>query len=251
MKEKIKNISFPALLLLITCVSLIRSVFSNLFSFLGGFISISSVLALLKTLAPFVLFYFLFAKPEKKKSVGIASIFFGCATILRGIFNIRSLFTFGSFIDIVVYGPLYNVISDILIGLLLLLLGWKLIHDKNVTTGYYFLCGLSIFLIAYASTFMAIANPLAIISKLPTFFYVLSLWYIPKVYIESEQHKIRITSKKIKIIVIVVVIMYVFLAVAGGLSGTTSSSANAPWRDLGVTKKEYMDVYNYYKYGVR
>jgi len=249
MKEKIKNLSFPALLLLIASVTQIEGLLSLIISLFRGFFSISRLLLLLKQLSPFVLFYFLFMKQEQKKSVGIAAAFFGIATMISGIFSVRSLFVFENFIDIVVGGPLYNVASNILIGLLLLLLGWKLIHDKNVTTGYYFLCGLSIFLIAYASIFMAIANPLAIISKLPTFFYVLSLWYIPKVYIESEQHKIRITSKKIKTIVIVVVIMYVFLAVAGGLSGTTSSSSNEPWRDLGVTKKEYMDVYNYYKYG--
>ena len=32
-------------------------------------------------------------------------------------------------------------------------------------------------------------------------------------------------------------------------SSRNASHPNEPWKDLGVTKKEYMDVYNHYKYG--
>lgn len=33
------------------------------------------------------------------------------------------------------------------------------------------------------------------------------------------------------------------------LCGCTSSKGNKPWNDLGVTKREYESVYNYYKTG--
>ena len=251
MKTKLKNLSFPALLLLIVCVIGIKGLLFGIINLFRGSLSISRLLSLIEQLCPFVLFYLLSMKEEQKKSFGIAAVFFGCVTIIKGLFSIRHLFAFNAFIEAVVGGPLYNVISSVLIGLLLLLLGSKLIKNENITKKYYFFCGLSLFLIAYASVIMAIANPLAILSKLPTFLYILSLWYIPKLYIDSEYQKTRTTSKKFKTIVVVVVAMYLLLAAAGGLSGSssTSSNPNEPWKDLGVSKKEYMEVYNYYKYG--
>ena len=249
MKERIKNISFPALLLLVVSVTEIKSILSFIGNLTGGYIGIGSLFTLAELICPFVLFYLLFAKEEQKKPIGIAAVIFGFFTFFSGLLSVPNLFVFDAFIEAVVGGPLFSLLSDVLQGVLLLLLGFKLIKNQDVTKKYYVLCGLSIFLVGYASVFMAIANPLAIVSKLPTFLYILSLWYIPKLYVESEYPKTRVTSKKITTIGLVVVAMYALFLVAGGLSGTSSGSSNEPWKELGVSEKEYMDIYNYYKYG--
>lgn len=249
MKNRLKNMSFPALLLLIVSVTEIKSILSFIGNVARGFIGIGSLFSFAELICPIVLFYFLFMKEKQKKSLGIAAVIFGFLTIISGLLSVPNLFVFDAFIEAVVGGPLFSVLSHVLLGVLLLILGSKLIKDKNVTKKYYVLCGLSIFLVGYASVIMAIANPLAILSKLPTLLYVLSLWYIPKLYMESEYQKTRVTSKKITTIVFVVVAMYVLYFVAGGLSGTSSGSSNEPWKELGVSEKEYMDIYNYYKYG--
>ena len=253
MKGKVKNINFPTLLLLVTSIFQIKSVYYSLISIFQGPVDIFYLLNFVEMLCPIVLFVILFLGEDKKKILGIASIVFGGVTLVNGLRAVPNLIMYDEFVELLVGGPFFNVLSSILIGVLLLILGVKLMANGNVAKRYYFLCGLSIFLVAYASIFMAIANPLAIISKLPTFFYVLSLWYIPKLYseVEAERTKVRMTSKKVKTIIVVVVIMYIVLGMAGGLSGTSSNSShpNQPWKDLGVSEKEYMDVYNYYKYG--
>ena len=176
------------------------------------------------------------------------AVFFGCASIVSGLLRVRTLFLFGyTFIEAVVEGPLYNILAPVLIGILMLLLGLKFIKNQTVTKNYYLLCGVSIFLVAFGSVLMAIANPYAILSNVPTLLHAIALWYIPKLYIPQEYQKTRTTQKKVITIVAVVAAMYLLLAVSGGLSG---SSSNEPWRELGVSKKEYMDVYAYYKYGV-
>ncbi|MBP1569511.1 MAG: hypothetical protein J6A12_03860 [Oscillospiraceae bacterium] len=49
------------------------------------------------------------------------------------------------------------------------------------------------------------------------------------------------------ILVIAAIIISFFMAMADG--GGSSSSSSEPWRDLGVSEREYKQVYNYYKYG--
>lgn len=48
------------------------------------------------------------------------------------------------------------------------------------------------------------------------------------------------------IAIIVVIIMFFTMCSDGGSSG---SHRDEPWKDLGVTEREYNQVYNYYKYG--
>ena len=52
-----------------------------------------------------------------------------------------------------------------------------------------------------------------------------------------------------KVILIVVAIIFLILVLFSCSSSRNASHPNEPWKDLGVTKKEYTDVYNHYKYG--
>ena len=70
MSEKIKNISFPALLLLVVAVFKIGALLSFLRSLFNGLLGFSSILSLINILCPFVLFYFLFMKENKQKALG-------------------------------------------------------------------------------------------------------------------------------------------------------------------------------------
>lgn len=62
---------------------------------------------------------------------------------------------------------------------------------------------------------------------------------------DTANEKKKINGKLLLIIAGVVFAIFVAMAFAD----SPSSSSSEPWRELGVTKKEYMDVYNYYKYG--
>ena len=50
---------------------------------------------------------------------------------------------------------------------------------------------------------------------------------------------------------IVIVAMVIALLFGAGSSSSTRSDrpSGQPWKDLGVSEKEYMDIYNFYKYG--
>ena len=63
----------------------------------------------------------------------------------------------------------------------------------------------------------------------------------------QEKNKNQKTNPNIPLF-IAAGIFLVLLVIAYVTSGG-SSSANEPWRDLAVSKKEYMYVYNYFKYG--
>ena len=62
---------------------------------------------------------------------------------------------------------------------------------------------------------------------------------------ESSKEKKQMTNKLL--LIVAVVVFMIFISMAFAVDSSTGHSE--PWRDLGVTKKEYMDVYNYYKYG--
>ena len=62
---------------------------------------------------------------------------------------------------------------------------------------------------------------------------------------ESASEKKQMTNKLLIIVAVVVFVIFIAMAFASSPSGSSSE----PWRELGVSKKEYMDVYNYYKYG--
>lgn len=250
MKERIKNISFPAFLLLIVSLAQSKDFFRIISGAFRGYLSIGMILSSVQQLCPFVLFYFLFMKENEKKPLGIVAVLGGCITLVNGLFSARYLLGGTAFIDALVGGALYNLVSPVLIGILLMMLGSKLVKNKSFTKKYYVFCGFSIFLIAYASVFMAVANPRAIMLKLPTLLYALSLWYIPKLYVEQEYRKTRINTAKFIAVAATVVAMYLILGAAGGsTSGSSKSNSGEPWKDLGVSKKEYMEVYNYFKYG--
>ncbi|MDO5478347.1 MAG: hypothetical protein Q4G23_04200 [Clostridia bacterium] len=224
MKEKFKAINFPALLLLIASVFSIKSVLLSIFSLFKGYWTLISPIFFINTLTPLVLFYLIFMKEDKKKLLGLISVILSVASLLCGVINIPYLFKTDAFITIIVNGQLCDVIVNIFTGVLLLILGIKLIKNKDITTGYYFLCGLCIFLVLYGSVFTAIANPLAILSRFPIFLYTLSLWYIPKLYKESERYKTCITSGKIKGLIITAVAMYALLTVATLFAGGSTTS---------------------------
>ncbi len=64
----------------------------------------------------------------------------------------------------------------------------------------------------------------------------------PSAEAAAEQKK----SKKMLLVIAGVVFLLLLVA---SFSSSPSHSSSEPWRDLGVTRQEYMDVYNYYKYG--
>ena len=69
--------------------------------------------------------------------------------------------------------------------------------------------------------------------------------FVKKPSDESAGEKKKLTNKVLVIVAIAVFVIFIAAAFATSPSG----SSNEPWRELGVSKKEYMDIYNYYKYG--
>ena len=55
-------------------------------------------------------------------------------------------------------------------------------------------------------------------------------------------------AKSSRPLIIAAIIFALFFAIAFAFSDGGSSS-NEPWRELGVSKSEYMKVYNHFKYG--
>ena len=47
-----------------------------------------------------------------------------------------------------------------------------------------------------------------------------------------------------KVFALIMIVMSVFT-----ISACDSSNENEPWKEIGTTKKEYMDAYNYFRYG--
>jgi len=50
-------------------------------------------------------------------------------------------------------------------------------------------------------------------------------------------------------IVALIIIIVIFFTMCSGGGSSSSSYRDEPWRELGVTEKEYNQIYNYYKYG--
>ena len=74
-------------------------------------------------------------------------------------------------------------------------------------------------------------------------------------YKQSEPNKNNIYGNSeiegsgcLSIILLVIIIIFCFVMCDGGNSSYSSSSSE-PWKDLGVSEREYKQVYNYYKYG--
>ncbi len=71
---------------------------------------------------------------------------------------------------------------------------------------------------------------------------------------KEEYNSIKRDYKKKSILVIVIaVIIYLICATSSGGGSNKDdlydSVKGEPWKDLGVSKKEYMEIYNKYKYG--
>lgn len=56
-------------------------------------------------------------------------------------------------------------------------------------------------------------------------------------------------SNKTTGIILAVILVIVLIVVSSVTGGSGSSSSSKPWRELGVSEKEYMEIYNKYKYG--
>lgn|GEM_PF-6289792 len=50
--------------------------------------------------------------------------------------------------------------------------------------------------------------------------------------------------------VIIMLISYLASDAGGSSGGSSSGLSGEPWKELGVSEKEYMEIYNYYKHGV-
>lgn len=77
---------------------------------------------------------------------------------------------------------------------------------------------------------------------------IIGIFLIVKNFTGSQSEKKQSTGKTPLIIIGAIFLVLVIFAFASS-GGSSSSHSNEPWRDLGVSKKEYMDVYNHYKYG--
>ena len=75
--------------------------------------------------------------------------------------------------------------------------------------------------------------------------------FAPKSGKEPTKEQKQMAKKVLIIVAVVVVLVVIALALPSSPSSSHSvgGPSGEPWRDLGVSKKEYMDVYNYYKYG--
>ena len=65
---------------------------------------------------------------------------------------------------------------------------------------------------------------------------------------QKAENKKKLTVG-IAVTAVIVVILLIIISTSDGSSGGNSGISGRPWEDLGVSRSEYMEVYNYYKYG--
>ena len=58
--------------------------------------------------------------------------------------------------------------------------------------------------------------------------------------------EMRPIEKRIMFWICIIAIVIAFILFIIMLIDSPSSSSSEPWKDLGISKKEYMDIYNYY-----
>ena len=92
------------------------------------------------------------------------------------------------------------------------------------------------------------AAMLSIVFVLIGVFVIVKKYIIKKNDKKEDSNKVKINSKTL--LVIVSIIFFILVVFAFSSSKNTSRS-NEPWKDLGVSEREYMNVYNHYKYGTR
>ena len=63
---------------------------------------------------------------------------------------------------------------------------------------------------------------------------------------ESAEQKKNVSGK---VLVIAAAAVFVIFVISAFAIDSTTSHSDEPWRDLGVSEREYMEIYNYYKYG--
>ena len=83
---------------------------------------------------------------------------------------------------------------------------------------------------------------------------LLGVWFLPVVFVKAENADGVIKEATIAVIAIAIIMLISYLASdAGDSSGSSSSSglAGEPWKELGVSEREYMEIYNHFKYGTK
>lgn len=82
-------------------------------------------------------------------------------------------------------------------------------------------------------------------------FIVIGVYLVASPYIKKASGASANKPKKLnsKILLAIAIVIFAGFVAIAFTSSSSSSNSNEPWKELGVTKKEYMDVYNYYKYG--
>lgn len=228
---KLKNLSFPSLLMAIVIVTELISAFTSLrFLVSPPFVTIIRYL-LSPILEPLIFFILLTVLKKKDQKVfAIVSLIF-CALSFRSLINVAPLLTSGAFIDTLVNGYANTVLFSMFKTMMFAILGISLISNKKMTGLYNVIFGLGSFALLYGSVIMSIANPAAILINLSDFLFILALWYIPRFFDESKIGTTAITGKKIKFIVILVVAMYALLLIAGGFANSSSSDKSDIARD--------------------
>lgn len=136
-------------------------------------------------------------------------------------------------------------------GILLLLVSVKSTGtDKNMRNGSIIIIIGGIIGGCFATPSRDMPNGMPGAAALSIIFILIGIFLIVKKYIptknETEENKAKPNSK---ILLIVVAVIFLVLIVFAFASSSNTSNSNKPWKDLGVSEKEYMDVYNYYKYG--
>ena len=83
------------------------------------------------------------------------------------------------------------------------------------------------------------------------FLLLAGLWLLP-VTIFDHENCVLVNGKSMKAVYYLAIIFGVVLVISGilGYSGSSSSRQKTPWEELGVSQSEYMEVYNYYRYGI-
>ncbi len=80
--------------------------------------------------------------------------------------------------------------------------------------------------------------------------FAIGLIMLVKEFIPAFAKKENSKKSKSKVslpLIIAGLIFVIFIVVA--FTSSSGSSSSTPWKDLGVSEREYMEVYNYFKYG--
>lgn len=257
-----KKVSLAFTLLTAYCLLNLTNIFRNLGILFSRF-SVGGILSFLISLAtillPFALLALLYLNTKKDvKKAGALVCLAGAVLKAYSVFtNIKSMITMllsGSDFFIML-----NSVSNLIFNLsvaLLFFFAYRHISTGKKSPYVKVVAGAGGFCYFFASALILLMSSGAVSNMLAGLLLIMALVFLPATVADYSTATMT-SGTNLKIVVAVLALALLIPAIAGS-AGSGSSSRNddlynsvsgEPWKDLGVSKREYMEIYNKYKYG--